>query len=149
MDPKLEQNLSRENLTLATPAKRAVAFMVDEALITLLILIAFWERLAGQEDVLAVIETINALFFTVVGVKIAYQTLFVSLYGATLGKMWQRIVIIDETSFARPTVMAALMRAVVRIISEWLFYFGFLWALFNDTRQTWHDKLARTLVVNA
>jgi uncharacterized RDD family membrane protein YckC len=29
------------------------------------------------------------------------------------------------------------------------FYIGFIFAFFNDGRQTFHDKIGRTLVVNA
>lgn len=43
---------------------------------------------------------------------------------------------------------AALLRATVRILSEFLFYIGFVWALFDPYKQTWQDKVAKTLVVN-
>ena len=42
--------------------------------------------------------------------------------------------------------------AVIRYIGTLINYVGFigwLWALFDDHRQGWHDKLARTYVVNA
>ncbi|NCD00327.1 MAG: RDD family protein, partial [Bacteroidia bacterium] len=34
-------------------------------------------------------------------------------------------------------------------ISESIFYLGFVWAALNPKRETWHDRVANTLVVNA
>ena len=49
-------------------------------------------------------------------------------------------------------VPASFWRMVLRqTIGYWLSaiicYLGFLWALFDANRQTWHDKLAKTLVI--
>jgi uncharacterized RDD family membrane protein YckC len=50
---------------------------------------------------------------------------------------------------ANPSFLISLNRAIFRIISEMLFYLGFVWGAMDAMRQTWHDKTARTLVVNA
>ena len=44
--------------------------------------------------------------------------------------------------------MSSIFRSFARILSEMFFYIGFLFSLFNDGRQTFHDKIGRTLVVN-
>jgi uncharacterized RDD family membrane protein YckC len=69
-------------------------------------------------------------------------------YGLTPGKwiMGIRVVRIDNA------VPASFWRMVLRqTIGYWLSaiicYLGFLWALFDANRQTWHDKLAKTLVI--
>jgi uncharacterized RDD family membrane protein YckC len=35
------------------------------------------------------------------------------------------------------------------IISGFIFYLGFLWMLWDGRKQTWHDKVASTIVVKA
>ncbi|MEA3523919.1 MAG: RDD family protein, partial [Campylobacterota bacterium] len=77
-----------------------------------------------------------------------YQTFFVMHYGATLGKILMKIQIIEIQTLSHPSLIVSFNRAVFRIISEMLFYLGFLWGSFDPLRQTWHDKTARTLVVN-
>jgi uncharacterized RDD family membrane protein YckC len=149
MDEKLERDLYRENLSIAPTSKRIKAYVIDEVLISLIVFAAFWDKLANEEDFLVVMETINSLFFVIIGLKIAYQTLFVHLYGATIGKIVTRTLVVAYDDFSKPTLMAAFMRATVRIFSEMFFYFGFAWAFFNDEKQTWHDKSARTLVIDA
>jgi uncharacterized RDD family membrane protein YckC len=59
-----------------------------------------------------------------------------------------KIRVIDIQNLSNPNVLVALNRAIFRIISEMLFYLGFLWGMMDPNRQTWHDKTARTLVVN-
>lgn len=148
MSERIERDLVREGLTLATPAQRAKAFILDEVLISIVIFVAFWEQFAAAQSTTESLEVLNSLVMWVVLIKIAYQTLFVAYYGATLGKLWQRIFVITQDGFAKPPFLAALARASMRVVSEWLFYFGFLWAWVNPYRQTWQDKIARTLVVN-
>jgi uncharacterized RDD family membrane protein YckC len=70
-------------------------------------------------------------------------------YGATLGKILMKIRVVTLSTAQRPLFATALNRAIFRVISEILFYLGFLWAMLDPTRQGWHDKTAKTLVVNA
>lgn len=70
-------------------------------------------------------------------------------YGATIGKLAMKIRVIEINTLENPNVLVALNRAIFRVVSEMLFYLGFLWAMFDPARQGWHDKTAKTLVVNA
>lgn len=148
MDEKLERDLTREGLSIAGTSKRIKAYAIDELLITLIIIIAFWDSFANEEDIETVIRTINSLFWVVLGLKVIYQTLFVYLYGATIGKIVTRCMVVGYDDFAKPTLLASFMRANGRIASEMIFYIGFIWAFLNEERQTWHDKLAKTLVLD-
>jgi len=49
----------------------------------------------------------------------------------------------------RPGVVHGLIRYSMRTFSVLFFGLGFLWALWDDRNQTWHDKLAGTVVVRA
>ena len=147
MDEKLERDLAREDLSLAPMHKRIKAFVVDELLISVLIFIAFWDRINSASTVTESLESLNEVVMWVVFLKIAYHTVFVALYGATLGKLWQKIYVITIDDLGKPSFMAALSRGSMRAISEWLFYLGFIWAWINPNRQTWQDKIGRTIVV--
>ena len=148
MDEKLERDLSREGLEIAGSSKRIKAYVIDEMLITLIVMVAFWENFAKEENIEVVIQTINSLFFVVIGLKVIYQTLFVYLYGATIGKIITKCMVVAYDDFSKPSLMASFIRANGRIVSEMIFYVGFIWAFMNQERQTWHDKMARTLVLD-
>jgi uncharacterized RDD family membrane protein YckC len=51
-------------------------------------------------------------------------------------------------SMDKPDFWTALNRSGMRLISEMFFYFGFLLAFFDITKQTLHDRLARTIVID-
>ena len=66
--------------------------------------------------------------------------------GATLGKMalGVRIVRTDGSDISYGT---AFLRYIGTIISSIPFSLGFLWMLWDDKKQTWHDKIASTCVI--
>jgi uncharacterized RDD family membrane protein YckC len=149
MDEKLERDLVRENLSIASNRSRLQAYVIDDILISLLVVVAFWENFAAlSQDMSALIQYLNSLFVIIAIMKVSYQTLFLTLYGATLGKMVAKIAVIEVDSFGKPSPITALSRSVVRIVSEMLFYFGFIWVFFNPARQTWHDKAGKTIVID-
>ena len=80
-------------------------------------------------------------------IRLIYHTFFIYYYGATLGKKALKIKCINQDK-ENPSFGASLSRALVRFFSEAVFYLGFAWAFFDPLRQTWHDKVAKTLVVN-
>ena len=79
-------------------------------------------------------------------IKFLYHTIFVYLYGASLGKLAVKIYCVRADGSAMDIATAAI-RAAVRLISEMIFYMGFLVALFTNSRQSLHDMAAKTLVV--
>jgi len=145
----LERTLHREGLKLATVQKRAIAFTIDEILLSLLLIVAMWDSFSGVETTQEMILLTNYYLFEYMLIKILYQTFFVMQYGATLGKLVMNIRVIDAVTLDNPSFSAALNRAIFRVISEMFFYLGFLWGMMDPMRQTWHDKTAKTLVVNA
>jgi len=146
---ELQDRLSHSGLELATLQKRAVAFFIDELLLSLIFLLILWDKIAAADESEAIVSLVNAFTFEYLLIKILYQTFFVYQYGATLGKIFMKIQVVDALTMQRPIFSSALNRAVFRIISEMIFYLGFVWAFYDKNRQSWHDKTARTLVVNA
>lgn len=149
MNDDLIQTLHRENLTLADVKKRALAFFIDEMLLSFIFVFALWNSFAQAENTEEIIALTNNFVFEYMMIKIIYQTFFVMQYGATLGKIAVKIRVIEIKTLTNPNVLVALNRAIFRVISEMLFYLGFLWGILNPSKQTWHDLTAKTLVVNA
>ena len=149
MNEEIENLLSREHLTLAARWKRAVAFFIDEMLLSSLLIIAMSDSFSNAKTIEDIIVLTNSYIMEYIVMKIVYQTFFIMQYGATLGKLAMKIRVIDINMLANPSFSVALNRAIFRIISEMIFYLGFLWGMLDPARQTWHDKTARTLVIDA
>jgi len=149
MDETIERGLRESGLELAPLGRRTVAYAIDDMLISLLFVVMLWEQIAAAQTPEATAALVNGVWMPIVMTKIAYHTLFVWLYGASLGKMAMKIWVVEALTLQRPRFVVAFNRAVFRVISETLFYLGFVWAFFDPARQAWHDKTAQTLVVNA
>ncbi|MBD3810186.1 MAG: hypothetical protein IE884_06755 [Sulfuricurvum sp.] len=50
---------------------------------------------------------------------------------------------------SNPRFFSAFNRSVFRVVSELLFYLGFVWAMLDPYHRSWHDRTGRTLVINA
>lgn len=149
MDEEIQKILHREEMTLATIKKRAVAFFIDEMLLSFLLIIALGDSFLQAETMEEMIILTNTFVFEYMAMKIFYQAFFVMQYGASLGKIAMKIRVVEIETIQKPNVIVSLNRAIVRVISEMLFYLGYLWGMMDPSRQTWHDKSAKTLVVDA
>jgi uncharacterized RDD family membrane protein YckC len=67
--------------------------------------------------------------------------------GGTWGMRALGLRIIRRSTSDKPGVGPAIARYLVSIVSSWPLYLGFLWMLWDDAKQTWHDKAADTIVV--
>ena len=78
---------------------------------------------------------------------ILYFTLLIGDGGQTFGKKIFRIRVI-QTNGMSVSYGKALARSLGYILSFFLgTLLGFLWALWDRKNQTWHDKIAGTIVV--
>lgn len=143
---------------LASNNRRMVAFAIDDIVISLLFFIIFYEPFSQLFSAIAVIdehtvEMINGFIaqniLAVLAIKLIYHTLFIWKMGMTLGKYVMKIKVIELESETTPTLPKSLLRSMVRIVSETLFYLGFILAFFIPLKQTLHDKLSGTIVIDA
>ncbi|QFR49870.1 RDD family protein [Sulfurimonas lithotrophica] len=148
MNEEIEDILYREEMSLASTSKRATAFLIDELLLSFVLVLALWDSFAAAKDTQEMIELTNTFLMEFLAIKIIYQAFFVMQYGASIGKLVMKIRVIEIKTLQNPNVLSALNRAIFRVVSELLFYLGYLWAIFDPARQAWHDKTAKTLVVN-
>lgn len=141
--------MNTDNLELASIRSRALAFVIDDFLITFIIILIYFENIANSgNDLMSVLIVMNELVFQILFLKFIYQTFFIWYYGATIGKIIIKIKVVDYNSFGRVSIITAMIRSVLRLISEMFFYIGFVFGFFLEGRQTFHDKFGRTLVVN-
>jgi uncharacterized RDD family membrane protein YckC len=140
-----------DNLQLASMRSRALGYVIDDFLVTIIIMMIFWEDIISvSQDMDALMYLLKAeLAFPLIMLKVIYQTFFVWYYGATIGKIVVKIRVIDANKWGRVSIISSFLRAVGRIFSEMFFYIGFLIGFFNNGRKTFHDITGRTLVVNA
>ncbi len=148
MNEDVERLLHREGLELASIKARSLAFFIDEMLLSFLLMIAMYDSFAHATNIEEIVALTNSVVMEYITIKVVYQTFFVMQYGATLGKLAAKIRVVEITTLSNPSFFSAFNRAVFRIISEMVFYLGFLWGMFDPVRQTWHDKTAKTLVIN-
>lgn len=148
MNEEIQDILHSEGMSLAPIKKRAAAFFIDEMLLSLLLIIALSDSFFEAKTVEEMIILTNKFVLEYMAMKVFYQAFFVMQYGATLGKLIMKIRVVEIKTLQTPNVIVALNRSIVRVVSEMLFYLGFLWGVMDPARQTWHDKSAKTLVVN-
>ena len=67
--------------------------------------------------------------------------------GQTIGKRAMNIRVIDFATGGPLGTGKALLRYVGRIISSIPCGLGYFWAIWDKEKQTWHDKIAQTVVV--
>ena len=106
--------------------------------------------------ILFVVAIVVQLIIPVVGLPLVILLVFVAGYyivswgrGASPGMRAIGIRMIHGETGEPPGTGRALGRYVVSIISTLALFLGFLWMLWDNDRQTWHDKAAGTVVIQA
>ncbi|WP_345979610.1 RDD family protein [Sulfurimonas sp. HSL3-2] len=149
MNEEIENLLNREQFALASIQKRALAFFIDEVLLSIVFTVIIWNYVTQATGIEQMIDLTNSFVLEYMAIKIVYQTFFVTMYGASIGKIVAKIRVIEIETLDKPRLVVSFNRAVFRVISEMIFYLGFLWGILNPSRQAWHDLTAKTLVIDA
>lgn len=76
-----------------------------------------------------------------------YVFLESSAWQATFGKKLLNMKVVDE-NFARISPIKALVRYVASWLSYVILLLGYLWVIVDSKKQSWHDKIAGTYVIN-
>jgi len=91
-----------------------------------------------------VVSLISAVAFLIS--YFVYPVFFWVTIGQTPGKLLFGLRVI-RTDGQRLGVGKSFLRCIGYWISAIFLFFGFLWILFDDRRQGWHDKIAGTYVI--
>jgi len=148
MNEEIFKLLDREQLILSSKQKRFGAYMIDEIILSIIWLSVIWDSFTGLNSIEDKLVLINAYILEFMALKVVYHTFFVLQYAASPGKIIMKIRILELTTISNPSFLCSLNRAFVRVLSEMFFYIGFVWGLLDPVRQTWHDKTAKTVVVD-
>jgi uncharacterized RDD family membrane protein YckC len=142
-EPSSSPLLDMMPIHLAPMADRLMAGIVDVALVMtafLLFVLVFVASTAhpplGKPALLAAGALLAAFF-------ILYQWLFFTYADGTPGMRYAKIALCtfeDEN----PTRQQMRRRIVALLLSALPVGLGFVWALFDDDRMTWHDRISRT-----
>ena len=143
------------NYQISTIRKRTTAYFLDDMIVSLLLFVIFYNQLViiyqqiqNSMDFTPLVAYLQENTLVFILLRIVYQTFFVWQNGMTPGKMIMKIRIIEMDSGQIPSFSVAFLRASIRIVSESIFYIGYIMAFFNPMVQTFHDKLAKTVVVD-
>jgi uncharacterized RDD family membrane protein YckC len=120
----------------ASFGRRLVALLIDGVLVAIVYGIVY-----------AIVGETSASLVTL-AVWFAYFTFFEgSPSGQTIGKRALGIRVIDFRAGGPIGFARGLGRTAARILSGLVCYLGYFWMLWDGEKQTWHDKLATTVVV--
>lgn len=115
----------------------------------ILVRVGFWLRFWASCIDLVLVAIISGVISAGVLFPIlylAYHVIFWATKGTTIGGMVLRIKILRPTG--EPIdFMVALVRGLAAIFSAVVFFLGFFWAGWSRDKQSWHDKIADTIVV--
>ncbi len=131
----------------ADTRRRLVAYAIDTfifLLITDTITKNLFDRYTSQEVVYVVTAVLYVCF------NIAYHIGFSMIWGGqTPGKRIMKLRVIRKDG-GTMTLSDGIMRFLVGYTISYIpLGLGFLWGLFDANRETWHDKISKTVVVVA
>lgn len=130
---------------------RFIALFIDLLAISSMLYIATWAAvMAGQAaQGVQLAQTPVFYLFAIIFYQLFFIFYFIYFHmggGQTPGKKALGIKITDERG-GEAGFVSCLLRAIGYFVSFSFLMAGFLWSLIDRNRQTWHDKLAGTVVV--
>lgn len=113
----------------------------------------FWRRFAAVFIDGIIVSGVPSMAFRVHGplnflITLAYAVWMLGMYGATIGKMVMKIKVTKESG-SKLTYSDALVRELAKVLSAVVLLLGFISMVWDPKKQTWHDKIAHTVVVRA
>lgn len=127
--------------------QRALAFLIDWLLVIVIsmpvIVVAFGADYASLDPMRRAWDVLTLVVVAVVVVG------FWRYCGATPGKLALDLKIVDAQTGAAPTTGRLVLRLLCYLVSALPLYLGFLWIAVDRRKQGWHDKIARTVVINS
>jgi uncharacterized RDD family membrane protein YckC len=134
---------------LAPNSKRVWSFTIDSILMNLVYILIVYDQIALLKTPEEIIFFAKETSWILALINILYHTFFTWQNGKTLGKHIMKIKVVTIEEGELLSLPMSLLRALVRVVDEALLYIGFLPAFFSPTRQTLHDRVSRSVIVNA
>lgn len=123
-----------EGIPTANFVARGAAAIVDFVILLVLLV-----------GLVVVLGTFGALIWLLIA--FLGRVVMIGRLGQTPGKMLSRVKVVIENGEPPGLGRAALRETVGKMLSASPLGLGYLWSLFDELNQTWHDMLAGTYVV--
>lgn len=132
---------------------RMIAFVIDQVVIAFTVgllataigMVGAGMTSGGLADSVSML--VNLLGFVA---QMVYYVGLTHKKGATLGKMAVGIRVQRQSDGQNLTLVEAFLREVVgKFVSGIPLGLGYFWMLWDQNKQTWHDKIAKSVVVKA
>ncbi|CAM4125383.1 RDD family protein [Campylobacter armoricus] len=145
---ELFDKLEKEEIKLASFRKRLLAYVIDSFIILCIVSIILFDKFTSMQTYDEIHNLLVRFAGGILILQFSYHMIFTYLYGATLGKIVFKIMVIDQNILDKPNFSQSALRAGVRQISDMFYGLGFAWALSNIVLKTWHDYAAKTVVID-
>ena len=123
---------------------RALALLLDAVIVTVIVVPILVLGFGVQE-----IPTENSWELLAFLATAAAVIAFWRAFGATPGKIALGLKVVDARTGGAPGIGRLILRFFAYFVSAFPLYLGFLWAAIDRRKQGWHDKIARTIVINS
>jgi uncharacterized RDD family membrane protein YckC len=140
MEVKTEKNEEQES----APQEVSVEYVGFMRRLGASVIDMFWS--VGIVFIIAFVFIDNSLF-----TQLLMAALVVVLwvkFGATPGKQLLDMQIVDAETLGKPTTKQFIIRYLGYIVSTIVVFLGFLWVIWDKRKQSWHDKMAKTVVIH-
>jgi uncharacterized RDD family membrane protein YckC len=127
--------------------QRAAAALID-GLIVMIVVVPVMVLGFGMREM--ALDPTEPSWELVVGIVLGAAVIGFWVYcGATPGKIALAMKIVDAATGQPPTPTRLVLRFLGYFVSALPLYLGFLWIAVDRRKQGWHDKIARTIVINS
>ena len=116
-------------LEYASIGRRVISYIIDDLLVSFLFVAIFYDQITLLTTQEAMIHFFAKNSWVLILLKVIYHTFFIGYSGATIGKYIVKIVAVDERTGMKLSWQMSLLRAIIRVIGESLFYVTFMFAL--------------------
>jgi len=104
----------------------------------------------GRQAEVGIVSILGFLFQLIGWAASVGYYIYFTAKGQTLGKKALKIRVVRVENGEVPGYTKAFLREVVgKMVSAMVFGLGYLWMLWDGKKQTWHDKIAGTIVVKS
>ena len=125
---------------------RLIAEIIDLFILIIIYIIFNYSSTCFESSINELLVAI-IIFGIQVLIALLYETIMISKYGATIGKMTMKIKVTDYSGNLLPYSKSFGRFISKDIIFSFTLCIGFLWILWDKKKQGLHDKMAGTLEI--
>lgn len=110
---------------------------------------AVWGAMVGEATSNQIDALVGAALLLVLVGYLVYSWVGTTR-GSTLSQQLMGLRVVDKDTLKPPSAGRALVRVLMSVfVSTILYCLGYLWAIWDKEKQTWHDKAANTIVMRS